>query len=116
RVLALNPSPALDAVQHSWVLLGSLARREPLPLSDLDTALVWADPPESAPDPAAAIRADAWEVLRELRRCGLALCTNGANAHNPVFSRSRSGWVAAARGWQHDPTQENALLLSAMVA
>jgi CBS domain-containing protein len=44
------------------------------------------------------------------------LCANGANAHSPVFSRSRSGWVAAARAWQHDPTQENALLLSAMVA
>ena len=96
--------------------IGSLARREPLPLSDLDIALVWADPPESAPDPATAIRADAWEVLRELQRCGLTLCANGANAHNPVFSRSRSGWVAAARGWQNDPTQENALLLSAMVA
>jgi CBS domain-containing protein len=116
RVLDLHHSPVADAGRHSWVLLGSLARREPLPLSDLDTALVWPDPPESAPDQATAIRADAWEVLRELRRCGLTLCTNGANAHNPVFSRSRSGWAAAARGWQHDPTQENALLLSAMVA
>jgi CBS domain-containing protein len=116
RVLDLHPSPALDAVQHSWVLLGSLARREPLPLSDVDTALVWADTAESAPDPAPGIRAAAWEVLRELQACGLTLCANGANAHNPVFSRSRSGWVAAARGWQHDPTQENALLLSAMVA
>ncbi|MCU7731005.1 DUF294 nucleotidyltransferase-like domain-containing protein [Actinoplanes sp. KI2] len=116
RVLDLHQSPVPDAGRHSWVLLGSLARREPLPLSDLDTALVWPDPPESAPDQATAIRADAWEVLRELRQCGLTLCTNGANAHNPVFSRSRSGWLAAARGWQHDPTQENALLLSAMVA
>ena len=116
RVLDLHHSPALAATQHSWVLLGSLARREPLPLSDVDTALVWVDPPASAPDPAAPIRAAAWEVLRELQRCGLTLCANGANAHNPVFSRSRSGWVAAAHAWQHDPTQENALLLSAMVA
>jgi CBS domain-containing protein len=116
RVLDLHHSPALAATRHSWVLLGSLARREPLPLSDVDTALVWADPSESAPDPAAAIRAAAWDVLSELQRCGLTLCANGANAHNPVFSRSRSGWAAAARAWQHDPTQENALLLSAMVA
>ncbi len=116
RVLDLNPSPALDAVRHSWVLLGSLARREPLPLSDIDTALVWADPPESAPDPAPAIRAAAWEILRALQTCGLTLCANGANAHSPVFSRSRSGWAAAAHAWQHDPTQEKALLLSAMVA
>jgi CBS domain-containing protein len=116
RALDLHPRPALAAVRHSWVLLGSLARREPLPLSDVDTALVWVDPPEPARDPADAIRAAAWAVLRELRRCGLTLCANGANAHNPVFSRSRSGWAAAARAWQDDPTQENALLLSAMVA
>jgi len=114
RALNLRPEPF--AVRQSWVLLGSLARREPLPRSDVDTALVWADPPEPAPDPAAAIRAAAWTVLRDLQACGLMLCRNGANAHNPVFSRSRSGWVAAARGWQHDPTQQNALLLSAMVA
>ncbi|MEU8233294.1 putative nucleotidyltransferase substrate binding domain-containing protein [Actinoplanes sp. NPDC048967] len=116
RVLELHPSPALAAVRHSWVLLGSLGRGEPLPLSDVDTALVWVDPPESAPDPAQGIRAAAREVLRDLQHCGFTLCANGANAHNPVFSRSRSGWVAAARGWQHDPTQANALLLSAMVA
>ena len=117
RVLELHDSPALAAVRHSWVLLGSLARKEPLPLSDVDTALVWVDPAEPTPAPAdGVIRAAAWEVLRELRRCGLTLCANGANAHNPVFSRSRSGWVAAARAWQNDPTQENALLLSAMVA
>ena len=47
---------------------------------------------------------------------GQVLCANGTNAHNPVFSRSRSAWIAAARGWQTDPTQENALLLSAMIA
>ncbi|WP_173161260.1 putative nucleotidyltransferase substrate binding domain-containing protein [Phytohabitans suffuscus] len=114
RVLRLRHSPALDAIRHSWVLLGSLARREPLPMSDVDTALVWADPP--AGDPADAIRAAAWEVLNDLRRCGFALCANGANAHNPLFGRSRSQWIDAAWGWQRDPTQENALLLTAMVA
>ncbi|MFC4999406.1 CBS domain-containing protein [Dactylosporangium cerinum] len=45
RLLHLQQHPALDGVRHSWVLLGSLARREPLPMSDVDTALVWADPP-----------------------------------------------------------------------
>jgi CBS domain-containing protein len=112
RALRLRHLPALDGVRHSWVLLGSLARREPLPLSDVDTALVWA----ADTDQADAVRADARELLRDLQRCGLTLCVNGANAHNPVFSRSRSDWLAAARGWQRDPTAENALLLSAMVA
>jgi CBS domain-containing protein len=116
RVLRLHHDPILDGTRLSWVVLGSLARREPLPLSDVDTALVWADPPAGVEDPAPAIRSAAREVLRDVQRCGLLLCGNGANAHNPLFSRSRSGWIAAARHWQHDPTAENALLLSAMVA
>ncbi len=113
RTLVLESHPTLDEVRHSWVVLGSLARREPLPLSDVDTALIWADLPV---DRAGALRAEAREVLRGLQRCGFTLCARGANAHNPVFSRARSDWIAAARSWQHDPTQENALLLSAMVA
>ena len=116
RVLELHPSPVLAGVRHSWVLLGSLARHEPLPLSDVDTALVWDDPPDAAPDPGAAIRGAAWRVLQDLERCGLTLCANGANAHNPLFSRSRSDWAAAARAWRADPTRDKALLLSAMVA
>ncbi|WP_432834123.1 putative nucleotidyltransferase substrate binding domain-containing protein [Dactylosporangium sp. CA-092794] len=112
RTLQLETHPAMDGLRHSWVLLGSLARKEPLPLSDVDTALIWADGCREEE----AIRAEAREVLRGLQRCGFSLCTNGANAHNPVFSRARSDWIAAARGWQHDPTQDNALLLSAMVA
>ncbi|WP_327002807.1 DUF294 nucleotidyltransferase-like domain-containing protein [Dactylosporangium sp. NBC_01737] len=116
RTLHLQQHPALDGVRHSWVLLGSLARREPLPLSDVDTALAWADLPADGPDPAGQIRVEAREVLRGLQRCGFTLCANGANAHNPLFSRARSGWIAAARDWQHHPTQDNALLLSAMVA
>jgi len=114
RVLALHRDPVLDGVRHSWVVLGSLARREPLPLSDVDTALVWAD--DGPPADADAIRAAARGVLRDLERCGLALCTNGANAHNPLFSRSRSDWAEAARRWHDDPTANQALLLSAMVA
>ncbi len=113
RALRLHHDPNLDGLRVSWVLLGSLARREPLPLSDVDTALVWDDHPAADAD---AIRAAARGVLRDLQHCGLAPCADGANADNPRFSRSRSEWITAARGWQHDPTEQKALLLSNMVA
>ncbi len=116
RAIALRPNPHLADVRHSWVLLGSLARREPLPRSDLDTALIWADPRGSAPDPADRARAFAGDVLNDLRRCGLKPCPHGANADNPLFSRSQSAWATAARDWMCDPSGEGALLLSAMVA
>jgi CBS domain-containing protein len=117
RVLLLRADPVLGEVRHSWIVLGSLARRESLPLSDVDTALVWEDPPEaSAPDPAAAMRGAARGAIEDLRRCGLMPCPEGTNADNPEFSRSRSAWNAAIRAWHHDPSQQKALLMSAMVA
>jgi CBS domain-containing protein len=124
RVLRLHPDPVLAEVRHSWLLLGSLARREPLPRSDVDTALVWADPPGTgdedlppgaAEDLAGPIRAAAGRVLDDLRRCGLEPCPNGTNADTPAFSRSQSAWRAAIRAWQADPAPKGALLMSAMV-
>jgi CBS domain-containing protein len=115
RVLRLHPDPVLAEVRHSWLVLGSLARRESLPRSDVDTALVWADLPAADEDPAGSIRAAAGRVLDNLRRCELEPCPNGTNADNPTFSRSRSAWHAAIRAWQQDPSADRALLMSAMV-
>jgi CBS domain-containing protein len=115
RAIELRADPVLARVEHSWILLGSLARREPLPKSDVDTALLWSDPAAGAPDPAEAVRAAAGELIDDLTRCDLRPCPNGANANNPLFSRSQSAWLAAAREWMHDPTRYGALLLSAMI-
>jgi CBS domain-containing protein len=112
QVLRFHQDPVLAEVRHSWLVLGSLARREPLPRSDVDTALVWADSP---PRDAGALRAAAGRVLDDLRRCGLEPCPNGTNADSPAFSRSQSDWRAAIRAWQDDPAPKGALLMSAMV-
>lgn len=114
RVVQLHRDPALAEVRHSWLVLGSMARREPLPLSDVDTALVWADPPPDPP-PAESIRAAAGRVLDDLRHCGLEPCPHGTSANNPTLSRSRAAWTAVIRDWRRDPSGEWALLLSAMV-
>jgi CBS domain-containing protein len=116
RVLWLRAEPVFADVPHSWVVLGSLARRESLPLSDIDTALVWADPPAGAPDPAESVRAAAGRVLADLRRCGLVPCPSGTNADTPTFSRSRSRWVAAITAWKTASDDGRGYLMSAMVA
>ncbi|RDH78767.1 CBS domain-containing protein [Mycolicibacterium moriokaense] len=99
----------------SWLLLGSIARREPLPRSDVDTALVWEDLPDGPP---AAGRLQRWagRVLDNMERCGLSRCVDGANATNPSFAQSQSAFTATATSWITNPTQTNALLLSSMIA
>ena len=102
-------------ITHSWLILGSMARREPLPFSDVDTAIVWADLPNSA-DLSDEIQSGAKQVLTLMERCGLHRCPNGANADNPLFSRSRSAWIQVSQGWLTDPTRAGALLLSSIAA
>jgi CBS domain-containing protein len=100
---------------RSWLLLGSMARREPLPDSDVDTGIAWAEDPSSAGS-GDAIRRAAARVLDDMERCGLRRCPDGANADNPLFSRPQSAWIAAARAWITEPTREGALLLSSIIA
>ena len=99
----------------SWLLGGSVARREPLPGSDLDTSIVWQDLP-GGPPPARKLQRWAGRVLDNMERCGLPRCDDGANATNPQFAHSQSDAMALARSWIIHPTQDNALLLSAMIA
>ena len=88
--------------QVSWLLLGSVARREPLPRSDLDTSIVWEDLP-GGPPPAGKLRRWAGRVLDNMERCGLQRCSNGANATNPLFAHSQSDAIAVGAVVDHEP-------------
>ena len=114
RLLTLSSSPN-EPVPYSWLILGSIARGEPLPASDVDTAIVWADQ-KGDPDPSEQIRNNAKHILGLMEKCGLQRCPNGANADNGLFSRSRSAWIEVSSGWLTDPTRVGALLLSSIVA
>ena len=114
RLLALSDDDDSSVPVQSWLVLGSMARHEPLPGSDVDTGIVWAD--GTSDDPGRRIREGAARVLGNMEKCGLRRCPDGANADNPLFSRSRSAWVAAARTWITEPTRQGALLLSSIAA
>ena len=112
RVVELTPT-VVPAGDVSWIVLGSSARREALPHSDVDTALAW---PESLAPQALQLRDDAAKVLASLERCGLSRCPDGANATEPLFSHSDDEWVTAARRWTQHPESHGALLLASIVA
>jgi CBS domain-containing protein len=123
--LALDRSAAVGA-EFAWLALGSQARREALPSSDVDSAIVWFDPAAPseggtrAPAPSedetrAHLLGLAREVTGGLRACGLRMDENGVNADSAPFVRSVSSWQHVARSWMEDPTQEKALILSSVI-
>ncbi len=98
----------------TWLALGSLARREPVPSSDVDSALVWVGP-EGDARAAAHARTLAERVLAGLAAAGFPADEHGAVATNPLFARSYEAWAAAARSWLRDPTQDRAPILVSLV-
>lgn len=114
RLLKLSESIE-SPITHSWLVLGSMARGEPLPISDVDTAIVWADTPQGV-DPSEEIQRSAKSVLDRMELCGLQRCPQGANADNLLFTRSRTSWIEVSRGWMMDPSRAGALLLSSIAA
>jgi CBS domain-containing protein len=95
----------------TWFALGSLARREAVPSSDVDSALGWQD---TGADPGAVrtyMAAVAERVEGGLRAFGKDPDSRGATASRPLFARPMQAWRAAARTLSEDPTREQAVML-----
>jgi len=102
-----GPAPA----SFTWFALGSLARREAVPSSDVDSALAWA----GDDDDAGYGRRLAGAVNDGLRACGLPPDAQGANAANPLFARSLRSWQTLERSLSEDPTQDQALIMASLI-
>jgi len=105
-----GPPPA----PFTWFALGSLARREAAPSSDVDSALAWDG---TVPGNAAGYFGRVTRVVDEgLQACGISPDEHGASAANPIFARSLASWRRAARSLSEDPTQDKALILVSVLA
>jgi CBS domain-containing protein len=98
----------------AWLALGSLARREALPGSDVDSAVAWRgeDKDPAILDYALAISR---RVDEGLAACGLRMDARGTTAANPLLVRSLASWRRAAQSWLEDPRQDQALILVSVV-
>ena len=108
-VAAAGPPPA----PFTWYALGSLARHEAVPSSDVDSALAWDGEDDAVSGYAAGV---ARAVAEGLRACGLRSDAHGASAASPVFARSLASWRRAATSLAEDPTQDKALILVSVLA
>src|SRR5262249_3396421 len=115
RLLQLAVAEANRGPPHfAWLALGSQARREAAPSSDVDSAIVWFGPePEHEVRP--YLHGLGKTVVEGLERCGLRQDEHGASASNVVFVRSLDSWRHAARSWIDEPTQDKALLLASVL-
>jgi CBS domain-containing protein len=96
----------------AWFALGSLARREVVPSSDVDSAVAWQRDEPGVREYVARV---ARVVDEGLRACGIQPDAHGVSAASPPFARSLASWHASARSLSQDPTQEQALILVSMI-
>jgi CBS domain-containing protein len=96
----------------AWFALGSLARREVVPSSDVDSALAWR---QDGPGVREYVTRVAQVVDDGLLACGIKPDAHGASATNPQFARSLDSWHATARSLSRDPTQQQALILVSVI-
>lgn len=106
----LSAGTILDQVTCSWMLLGSIGRRETLPNSDIDTALAWtANPGAPEPDPHSVIEA-VMPIMKAMPACGLQPCPQGLNAVNELFNHPASRWPSVVSAWRRPPHTPDQLL------
>jgi CBS domain-containing protein len=97
--------------RFAWLSLGSQARREALPSSDLDSALVWMDGDRDEAEIRPYLGELASAVTDTMVACGFAPDGHRVNAADPLFVRSLDSWRNEARLVIADPTREKALVI-----
>ena len=115
RLIELAVTGAGDPpAPFTWFALGSLARREAAPSSDIDSALAWQDE-DAGPAVRSYMTRVAAAVDSGLRACGKQPDAHGATASNPLFARSIGSWRTAAQGLNEDPTRKQALIVVSVI-
>ncbi|HEY3192561.1 MAG TPA: putative nucleotidyltransferase substrate binding domain-containing protein [Solirubrobacterales bacterium] len=94
----------------SWVVLGSHGRREPVPGSDVDSALAW-DGDEDDEDAKSYMGLLGSRVCGALARCGLTADKRGATAAQDLFVRPISDWRRLIRESISEPRQDKGLIV-----
>jgi CBS domain-containing protein len=111
--LALARRPGLH-VEFAWLALGSQARREALPSSDVDSAIVWFGEVDEAEIKPRLLELGR-EVVAGLERCGIRADEHGASAAADIFVRSLASFRRAIQSWIANPHQEKALILTSVL-
>jgi CBS domain-containing protein len=98
----------------TWLSLGSLGRREVVPSSDVDSALVW-DGQEEDTEQRDYMAALGKRVVAGLATGGFPADAYGATADQAIFDRSARSWRRLIRKAIDDPTEGKGLVLLSLL-
>ena len=111
--LVLREHPDLDPAEVTWLALGSNGRRETVPSSDVDAAVVLGD--AVTPERAAEYRVAFGEVAELLVRSGQSVDPHGAFPTLGLFARTRQEWREAAVRWRDAPLDNNGMMMTSLL-
>ena len=94
----------------AWLALGSHARREAVPSSDLDSGIVWADTSDGD-----APQVLAHETLETLTATGVRSDTHGLTATGSLVANSARDWRRNVTTWLAEPAADNAVMALSIV-
>ncbi|HEX5856738.1 MAG TPA: putative nucleotidyltransferase substrate binding domain-containing protein [Microbacterium sp.] len=99
-----------STAEFAWLALGSHARREAVPSSDVDSGLVWADATDGG-----AAEALAREALETLAATGVRSDSHGLTATGSLVANAAGDWQRNIRTWLDEPTENNAVMALSIV-
>ncbi len=111
--LVFDGHPELPVDAFTWLSLGSTGRREAVPSSDADTAVVFAD--SVGEEEAGAYRRAFGEVHAALAAAGLSSDRQGATASRPAFSRTNTQWRMAGQRWMAAPHENQGAIMASLL-
>ena len=94
----------------AWLALGSHARREAVPSSDLDSGIVWADTSDGD-----APQALAHEALETLAATGVRSDAHGLTATGSLVANAACDWRRNITTWLDEPAEDNAVMALSIV-
>ena len=94
----------------AWLALGSHARREAVPSSDLDSGIVWADTSDGV-----APQALAHETLETLAATGVRSDAHGLTATGSLVANAARDWRRNVTKWLDEPAEDNAVMALSIV-
>lgn len=111
--LVLPRHEQVDPARLTWLSLGSVGRREAVPSSDLDAAVLLDDDLD-APE-VDRYRAALRDVVSELTAAGMVCDEHGANPAHRLFARTGAQWRDHARELLSDPSRPKGPVLVSLL-